>query len=68
MQDPSPLLVGGQVDVDKTDEELEQERDTEDRARAEFIEAWKAMYRRKGLDPNNYHIDWDAVFEDERGE
>ncbi len=66
MQNPSPLLVGGQVDVDKTDEELEQEQDTEDRARAEFIEAWKSMYRRK-VDPRTITLTG-TLCEDEPGE
>jgi hypothetical protein len=68
MQDTNPLLIGGQMDESKSDDEIERERESEDRERAEFVEAWKAMYRRKGLDPDTYHIDWDAVFEDERGE
>lgn len=68
MQDTNPLLVGGQADEGKSDAEIERDQESEDRERAEFIEAWKAMYRRKGLDPDAYHVDWDAVFEDERGE
>ncbi len=67
MQDPSPLLVGGQVDEGRATSNSKR-AESEDRARAEFIEAWKTMYRRKGLDPDIYRIDWDAVFEDERGE
>ncbi len=68
MQDTNPLLVGGQMDESKSDDEIERERESEDRERAEFIEAWRAMYRRKGLDPDTYHVDWDALFEDGRGE
>jgi hypothetical protein len=68
MQDINHLLVGGQADEGKSDDEIERERESEERERAEFIEAWKAMYRRKGLDPDTYHIDWDAIFEEERGE
>lgn len=68
MRDPNSLVVGGQPDEGKTEEELEHARDAEERERAELIEAWKAMYRRKGLDPNTYYIDWDAIFAGERGE
>lgn len=68
MRDPNPLLVGGQADEGKTEEEAQREQDAEERERADYIEAWKEMYRRKGIDPDTYHIDWDAVFEDERGE
>ncbi|HEY7342666.1 MAG TPA: hypothetical protein VH591_17455 [Ktedonobacterales bacterium] len=68
MQDSNPLLVGEQADEGKSTAEIERERESEEQERAEFIEAWKTMYRRKGLDPETYHIDWDAVFEDERGE
>ncbi len=68
MHDPNPLLVGGQADEGKTEEEAQRDQDAEERERAAFIEAWKAMYRHKGIDPDTYHIDWDAVFEDERGE
>ena len=56
------------MDASKSDDEIERERESEDRERAEFIEAWKAMSRRKGLDPDTYHVDWDALFEDGRGE
>ncbi len=68
MRDPNYLLVGGQADEDKSDDESNASKISEDRERAEFIEAWKTMYRRKGLGPNNYHIDWGTVFEDERVE
>ena len=68
MRDPHTILVGGQADEGKTDEELERVHEEEDRERQEFIDAWKAMYRRNGIDPETYRIDWDAVFEGERGE
>lgn len=68
IQDPRPLLVGGQANKDRSDDELEHEQESEDRAHAEFIEAWKTMYRRKGIDLDTYHIDGDALIEDERGE
>jgi hypothetical protein len=68
MRDPNTLLVGGQADEDKSAEELERQQEAEERERQEFLDAWKAMYRRKGVDPDTYCIDWDAVFEGERGE
>ena len=68
MRDPHAMLVGGQADEGKTDEELAREQEEEDRERQAFIDAWKAMYRRKGIDPDTYRIDWDAVFDGERGE
>ena len=68
MSDPNALLVGGQADEGKTEEELEHAREEEERERQEFLDAWKAMYRREGIDSNTYRIDWDAVFEGERGE
>ncbi|HLJ80279.1 MAG TPA: hypothetical protein VKT52_02260 [Ktedonobacterales bacterium] len=68
MHDTKNVLVGGQVDEGKTGEELAREQEEEERARQAFIDAWKAMYRRKGIDPDTYRIDWSAVFEGERGE
>jgi hypothetical protein len=68
VRDPNTLVVGGQPDEGKTDEELEDAQDSEERERRELIEAWEAMYRRKGIDPTSYHIDWDAIFAGERGE
>jgi DNA/RNA-binding domain of Phe-tRNA-synthetase-like protein len=68
MRDAKNALVGGQADEGKTGEELAREQEEEDRERQAFIDAWKAMYRRKGIDPDTYRIDWDAVFEGERGE
>lgn len=68
MRDNRRLVAGGQIDEGKTEEELERAYAEEDREHQEFIDAWKAMYRRQGIDPDTYRIDWDAVFEGERGE
>lgn len=68
MRDHTTILVGGQDDEGMTDEEVAREQEVEDQERQEFIDAWKAMYRRKGLDPDTFRIDWDAVFEGECGE
>lgn len=68
MRDDAAILVGGQADEGKTDDEVAREQEADDQERQEFIDAWKAMYRRKGLDPDTYRIDWDAMFEGERGE
>ncbi|MEO7001422.1 MAG: hypothetical protein ABI068_06440 [Ktedonobacterales bacterium] len=45
MRDPHSLLVGGQADEGKTDEELEREQEAEEHERQAFIDDWKAMYR-----------------------
>lgn len=63
VRDAHHILVGGQADEGATDEELKREQEAEDREREAFIGAWKAMYRRKGVDPDTYRINWDAVFE-----
>lgn len=68
MRDANDILVGGQPDAGVTDDERAREQEEDDRERQTLIDAWKAMYRRKGIDPDTYRIDWDAVFEGERGE
>jgi hypothetical protein len=68
MRDLTTILVGRQGEEGMTDEEVARAQEAEDHGRQELIDAWKAMYRRKGLDPDTYRIDWDAVFEGERGE
>ena len=68
MRDTRDLMVEGNPYEGKTAEEVARAQEEEDRERQEFIESWKAMYRRKGIDPDTYRIDWDAVFEGERGE
>ncbi|HLY30780.1 MAG TPA: hypothetical protein VKQ36_07110 [Ktedonobacterales bacterium] len=68
MRDKRDLMVEGNPDEGKTAEEVAQDQEEEDRERQASINAWKAMYRRKGIDPDIYRIDWEAVFEGERGE
>ena len=68
MRDPNAMLIGGHANEGKSAEELERQQEAEERERQEFIDAWKEMYRRKGIDPDTYQINWDAVFEGERGE
>lgn len=67
MRDTRDLMVEGNPYEGKTAEEVARVQEEEDRERQEFIDAWKAMYRRKGIDPDTYRIVWDAVFEGERG-
>jgi len=62
MRDDRRLVAGGQIAEGKTEEELERDYAEEDRERQAFIDAWKAMYRRKGIDPDTYCIDWNTVF------
>ena len=70
MQDQRGKMVGGLPEgaTAAEREALEREWDALDQERDELMASWKEMYRRQGLNPEQVHLDWDAVFESEREE